>query len=117
MQKKFLSRQVQLDREVVLGILRYTQGCFPVKDFPPMNDPAWKNLWFHVSNDPRLMGSLSRTCPFVALRGMTSVDPITKRVSIDLEGPHGRLIQDFNPDLAHYLFKIGWETRGFVQIS
>jgi hypothetical protein len=116
MQNAMQSTHVSLEREIVLGLLRHTQERLPVKDFPPIGHPSWDALWFHISTDSQFVGSLSRVPPFAALAAAINTDPVTKRVSIDLAGPHGRRISESSPELAHHLFKIAWEIRDFIEV-
>jgi hypothetical protein len=112
MQCASISESFVLEQEALLGFLRYTQLSWPVRDFPPPDDPSWSNFVHNVITDPKL-GKIFKK-PFnvgSVLHGAVEVDPCTRRIRIDPEGARGRMLGERYPDLAHSLRTIGYETR------
>jgi hypothetical protein len=103
------------EQEALLGLLRYVQMSWPVRDFPPLGDQSWSNFTRNVITDPEL-GKLFRKPFDVAsvLRGAVEVDPDTRRIWIDPEGARGRTLEGRYPNLAYSLRKVGYETRGLI---
>ena len=96
-----------INREVLTGLLRYTQVCFPVTDLP-VGDPAWERLWYHITHDPQLGDDIPGGVPVeLVLRDAVVVDPDTRRVHLDLASPYGRMLldHDFSEDM-HDFFRL-----------
>jgi hypothetical protein len=113
-----LTENFLLEQEALLGLLRYTQMSWPVRDFPAPDDPSWSDFVRNVTTDPEL-GKLFRQPFDVAsvLCGAVEVNPRTRRIRIDLEGIRGRMLGERYPDLAYSLRKVGYETRELITLG
>jgi hypothetical protein len=115
MQRACISENSLFEQEALLGLLRYTQMSWPVRDFPPPDDPSWSDFVRNITADSELRNLFRK--PFAAasvLRGAVEVDPDTHRIRIDLENARGRMLGERYPNLAHSLRKVGYETRGLI---
>jgi len=112
MQRASKAESFVFEQEALLGFLRYTQMSWPVRDFPPPDDPLWSNFVRSVITDPKL-GTIFKKSFNVesVLCGAVEVDPCTGRIRIDLECAWGRMLGERYPDLVHSLRTIGYETR------
>jgi hypothetical protein len=119
MQQECKFNDLPIKREVIVGLLRYTQNCFPVSDFPPIgDDEVWQALWYHIKHDPEMGRFLSGDLPIESvLRGAMSVDFDTRRLHVKLEGLDGRAFEEDFPEDVHRLFRIALETSGFIRFS
>lgn len=106
------SESLLFEQEALLGFMRYTQMSWPVNDFPPCDDPSWSNFVRNLITDPKLGKFFWKSFNVESvLHGVVEVDPYTRRISIDLDGAQGRMLEKCYPDLVHSLRTIGYETR------
>lgn len=118
-----------------LGSMRYFQVCHCVRDFPPFPNGVWDEYLYaanqlvertlHLSLDVEFKET--SLGPLIDWRGRDKieaeleftklVDPITKRIRLDVEGDvWGMELGKRFPHLAETLFHVALGIRGFIDV-
>ena len=104
--------------EILVGIMSYIQGPYPVKDFPPSHASSWKSFVRRIIRDPELKDFLS--CNFniqLVLDDITILDPDTGRIRVDVEDAGVISLGMEFPLIAQRIYRIALETRDFIRFG
>lgn len=104
--------------EILVGLLRYIQLAYPVKDFPPARNAAWEVLVIRIASDPEVSNFLSWDFDIPSvLDDVTMIDLATERIFVNVEDNYGRSLEACFPAAVRRMAEIAFQMEDFLEFS